>query len=1030
MNLEKYLILNKYLLSLFGVNENGELFGRLKGVEEGYDSDGRSYYVNVLKGLTGKLPEEKLYIYDENIKTYVNQISRIRGQISLKYFQYLAVLFTEIVLDNLKNNKDIFLNELNGFIEKNYKNQNIIDKFTEDDLRKLAFWMATGAGKTLIMHINYYQFFNYDLFTPDNIILITPNEVLSGQHFEELKKSGIPCKLYSNNSRSISSNGKNGILIIEITKFVEEKKGSGMSIPVSTFEGKTLVFVDEAHKGRKAEDQKWAKIRDELAKEGFTFEYSATFGQILSEKNPETLRRYAKSIVFDYSYKYFYLDGYGKDFFIMNVKPGAMSDEKFQELMFTANLLSFYEQLLAYEEKKDLAKQYNIEKPLWIFVGATVIGKNGNKGKLTKEEKETISDVIKILEFIKKAIENEEWLKRMAEDILSGSLKINENGNQKDIFENKFNYLKGKNIKLEDLYEKVFGGKGAFRLFELKKAEGEIGLKVGENPYFGVINIGNVSEFKKLLEAKGISIEQDVISNSLFNDINKENSSINILIGSKKFIEGWDTWRVSSMGLLNIGRGQGPQIIQLFGRGVRLKGQNMSLKRSGNEDIKVLETLNIYGIKADYLNKFLEAIRREDVDFENIEIPVKPMHEDKWKELYILSKSEKKFEEEKFLKLEIDNTINYTIDLTPKVSIYQSEKEEIQTEKTKIKAEGSKFTEEIVSLLNWEEIFSEMVRFKMQRNYWNLVFDMNILKDILISSQYNILLPNNENVENIEKLEDIALLVIKKYIDLFYKKKAKRFETEHLTYKQLDSLPIPSISSGKYGYAVKIEKTKQKLIEEIRELIKDFEKLLKENSEILPHIYFDRSLYVPLLLQSKEIDEMKPQGLVESERKFIEGLREYINENKQKFSGLEIYLLRNVPFSGVGFQLQWSGFYPDFIVWVKDNKKQIIVFIDPKGLEHMKELDNEKIRFSKEIKEIENELKQRGIIDKEIILESFILSNTPYQDLIKGRSNPPTKEDYKNCHVLFLEDKNWAEDLFNYLLHLEQGEGKPCLQEK
>ncbi len=94
-----------------------------------------------------------------------------------------------------------------------------------------------------------------------------------------------------------------------------------------------------------------------------------------------------------------------------------------------------------------------------------------------------------------------------------------------------------------------------------------------KNDYFGVINIGDVSGFIRELEKQGIMINQDVISSSLFEDIKKENSKINILIASKKFIEDWDTWRVSSMDLLNIGKGQGPQIIQLFGRGVRLKGE-------------------------------------------------------------------------------------------------------------------------------------------------------------------------------------------------------------------------------------------------------------------------------------------------------------------------------------------------------------------------------------------------------------------------------------------------------------------------
>jgi ERCC4-related helicase len=56
--------------------------------------------------------------------------------------------------------------------------------------------MATGTGKTLIAHINYHQFFHYNLFSPDNILFITPNERLSKQHFEELEKRGIFCRLY------------------------------------------------------------------------------------------------------------------------------------------------------------------------------------------------------------------------------------------------------------------------------------------------------------------------------------------------------------------------------------------------------------------------------------------------------------------------------------------------------------------------------------------------------------------------------------------------------------------------------------------------------------------------------------------------------------------------------------------------------------------------------------------------------------------------------------------------------------------
>jgi len=104
------------------------------------------------------------------------------------------------------------------------------------------------------------------------------------------------------------------VLVIEITKLKEEKRGGGVTLPVDAFEGRNLVFVDEGHKGKGSEERVWARLRDALGSNGFTFEYSATFGQILSEKDWTTMEEYAKSIVFDYSYKFFYNDHYGKDF--------------------------------------------------------------------------------------------------------------------------------------------------------------------------------------------------------------------------------------------------------------------------------------------------------------------------------------------------------------------------------------------------------------------------------------------------------------------------------------------------------------------------------------------------------------------------------------------------------------------------------------------------------------------------------------------------------------------------------------------
>ncbi|GLI53364.1 hypothetical protein [Thermodesulfovibrio yellowstonii] len=539
----------------------------------------------------------------------------------------------------------------------------------------------------------------------------------------------------------------------------------------------------------------------------------------------------------------------------------------------------------------------------------------------------------------------------------------------------------------------------------------------------------------RIFKKEGISVKQDAISGSLFDEIKKQSSSINVLIGSKKFIEGWDTWRVSSMGLLNIGKGQGPQIIQLFGRGVRLKGKGFSLKRSGQKGLlQTLETLNIYSIKADYLSKFLEAISKEEIEFETIEIPVFPQHEDKWKTLYTLTKDEKrKFEEERVLKLELDSRIYFTIDLLPKLSAYMGRErgqEGLREEQLRVEALEMRITEEMLDWLNWKKIWDEICNFKLIRGYWNLIFDMNTLKTLLLSDRYRILATAQifmiKTYADLLRIEEIATLVMKKYIDIFYKKYARIFETQSLSYSTVGKqLPLFVFEKpdGKYSYTVQIEKTQRKLIEEIRKLASDIERIIKEDTVNLPRIYFDKHLYLPILLQSKKISKISPAGLVESERDFVIGLRDYLKRNKDKFSDMEIYLLRNYPKTGVGFQLQWAGFYPDFIMWIKKDK-QFIIFIDPKGLEHTKDLNDEKIVFAGAkpndsdmvtIKDIEKALSR-----KDIVLESFIISSTPYNELIKGKISPPTKEEYIKHHVLFLEDVDWQERLFPIIKHTEQ----------
>jgi len=1010
MELEKYLILNKYFLNLIGFTDFNELREKLKDTEEGYDVTRRSFFIDVLIGLKPKW-EAELLRYDEAIRKYVEKLRRNRRQpnFNLKYFQYLAVLFAEIFLERYYNDRERFLNELNEFLEDfNHKNRTEITSFTEEDIKKLAFWMATGSGKTLIMHINYWQILKYSKNNWDNIILITPNEGLSKQHYEELKLSGIPCKLYDGNIDDLKTKDRE-VLIINIQKLKEEKKGEGVSVDISYFDGKNLVFIDEGHKGAGGESETgWKSLREKIAKNGFAFEYSATFGQIIeftksgqpkggksNQTNIELYNEYTKSIIFNYSYKYFYEDGYGKDFYVYNIeskkkKKGGGTIEYYTEeqkdLLLTAGLLSFYEQLVIFEKYKEELRKYNIEKPLWIFVGSTVIKKRKKSDKFSKVEEKTASDVERVLLFLKRVLEDDIWLKENCKKILSGKSGLIDNKGD-DIFKGKYEFIRKLSVDgiVEDIYQKVFGGKGRLELYEIKNAEGEIGLKTTTTKkFFGVVNVGDVSSLKKLIKESEIEVKTEHLKQSLFFGINESNSNVNILIGSKKFVEGWNSWRVSNMGLINMGKSEGPQIIQLFGRGVRLKGKNYSLKREENPDymLKALQTLFIFGLNADYINAFLTTIEKEEVRYEEIVIPIKFNKPDEWEGKIYTIKTREDFDFlEHPVNLEIDKNIlkNIKMDLRPKITIAHGLK--VGGVDTVIE-EPVEIPDDYFELVNWDTIYSNIMNYKITMGMFNLLIDKEDLKQIILSKKYNIFVVESSGLEivkngsnlvlritsfdGIEKLENLFLMVLKNYIQKFYKKAEKKKIMEYLEVEPLTIREHSPMFPEDNEIVIKIPKRLTNDIAEVVEQLNEY----NSNTDKLPEawkgwdsfiVHLDNHLYTPLIIWKRNKKGIKsiPVKLNEGESKFVEDLKKYVENHPHLFRDKEVFLLRNLSRKGIGFFLN-SGFYPDFVIWVKKEDSQRMIFVDPKGIRNLGNFNDDKIQLCKTyIKEIEARVNER-----------------------------------------------------------------------
>ena len=1028
--LSNHLVLNGYLNNLFGKSSFKEFQPFLGDVKEGFDEEGHSHIFYALicqKDL--KIPLDKLEQYDNDIKNYVDHINRGRDKpIIPKYFQHLALLFTEIFLDKYFQDPVKLLNELNDYASA-LENNEIF--FARDDLTKLAFWMATGSGKTPIMHINYLQFMRYNKgfykIKLDNIILVTPNEGLSNQHIEEMRLSSIPCGLFDSDSRGLFSSfvEPNQVQVIDIHKLTDEKTGQGVTVDVEYFGSANLVFVDEGHKGSGGE--KWRQFRDFVAEEGFTFEYSATFGQAVAAaaKSAEALiEEYGKAIIFDYSYKYFYNDGYGKDFRILNLKENVTDTS--QDMLMLANLVSFYEQVLVFENHLKTFAEYNIEKPLWIFIGSKVKGQ--------KEQ----SDIRSIVSFLAKVLKNEgNWAVSRIRRILDGKSGLIDN-NDRDIFspsypDTKLRYIREIGLSPDEIYRglllKVFNApmSASLHLVNLKKAQGEIALRSGASEFFGVINIGDDAEFLRLIRdsEKEIPVGSDEMSISLFDSINRPNSKVNILIGAKKFIEGWNSWRVSNMGLLNIGKKEGSQIIQLFGRGVRLKGKGFSLKRSSAlkddsppEYLYILETLSIFGIKANYMDQFKDYLITEGVPTENyipFEVPIDINEGYLRRGLLITYVEKEKFKQERFFHLEINETIEAAIDLTPKVDIISSQKDILESDPSDNPAR--KINEKYLDIIDWNKIYFALLDYRKSKGWSNLLFTKDILRDLIKRVYYTLYCPaayiEPQKFEDIGRLEEIIETILKKYIQKFYDSNKNHWIQNNMNVKPLDC-DNGNLTFGKY--LVNVRENEPSAISEVESLAES----RAENSKAIHirNVYFDLNLYQPLLtkchIQSAKLN-IQPQGLNVGERQFIWDLKRYIERNSGIFQDKEIFILRNLPRRGIGF-FETSYFYPDFIMWIKYNEKQNIVFVDPKGLVHMNSgLLDEKILLHQQIKEFEKTLSGTG--KQKVILDSFIISVTPYQDIrgIFGRRSRSEVESQQG--ILFQEDKNYIEKMMNILLN-------------
>ena len=1016
MSLERNQVRNRWLLYRFGVTSFTELQSGLDSANEGPRGDGHSHFLGHLETASLRIDWNKLEGYDLRVMDLERELARARsGFRAFKYFQFLALLFTEVWLDELTADPQSLSIKLNHWLtDLRSKEPSLsgVPDFEVGNLRRLAFFMATGSGKTLLMHANIKQVQHYlqtgvhpealldtkgGVAAFDNILLITPGLGLSVQHLSEFAESQIPA-VHLTEALNDAYRYASFVKVVEIHKLVEQASGDGLSIPIDELGAQNLVLVDEGHKGTGSVAQTWKNRQRAVSANGMLLEYSATFAQAIAAAKPASrdalFVEYGKAILFDYSYPWFYGDGFGKDFRVLNVSRAAQ--ERAHELLL-AGLLVFYRQWHTYREHPDECRDYNLAAPLWVFVGSSV-----SAAALFMDGGEKKSDVATVVAFLKRFLAERNWAAKVIEDLLKGE----------SLFVDRDNDLLAERLKpwkrrkgtglYDEICKQLFGGRGALELWAVKSAEGELGLKVsGSENWFGLINIGDVAALKKyLLEQDIIEARDDQFTESLFASIERIDSPIKLLIGARKFTEGWSSWRVSSMCLLNMGRGEGSLIIQLFGRGVRLKGQNLSLKRSSYLDgehpqwLGDLERLEIFGWNGDYIARF-RAILEDEGFARSIEAPVIPMQPFP-KGLFVPYPKPGYTAIKEIWRLTAEGP-DVLIDRRPKVAAAGGN---VALDVNTVAATGFEYRldqTEVVAVLNMQGLYLTLLEHKQRRGHDNLFIDKAVLPDLLARCTLLIDYPLTLR----KRVQTDAGMALCTYVDRFVARQERRAENAMLAPRNLTMKDAPGANLLQPPYQIRIHD--QKLEKQIEEIVSNRKIFDSAASSLLPRLHIDQHLYQPLVNEAGLDNNLSvsPAPLKASEVSLLGLITQWWAKNHDQYPGVKIYILRNLPRIGIGLYEQ-SGFYPDFILWVKRSNpsSQRIVLLEPHGLHHETPyaLQSDKVKALAAFRKLGNVAAFRK---KKIDLDGYIISETPI-DQIPGGTTGLSREKLAQNHAVIL----------------------------
>jgi type III restriction enzyme len=504
-------------------------------------------------------------------------------------------------------------------------------------INRMGFWMATGSGKTLVivkLLELLWTLMQRRLVPIRDVMMLTHREDLLQQlrdHVQDYNSAGrIPhirlrdLREYPDAKRGMPSllgHQELTVFSYRSDNLSDEQKERIIDFRNYENNGQWYVLLDEAHKGDK-EDSKRQHIYSILSREGFLFNFSATF----------TDPRDILTTAYEFNLASFITSGYGKHISLLKQENRAFRDredytnEEKQRivlqslLMFTyvskahAALCEAMEALLYHRPLLlALVNSVNVEEAdLKLFFRELArIGQGGITSQAFTAAKTALRAEL---------IARPEWLYEGEAFTLDQAL-----------FDS---------LTFNDVLQQVYNASGTGEIEVLARPSNEkelaFKLKTAAAP-FALIKIGSTADWLKK-DLAGYEVVKGFEDESFFAYLNEEDSEINLLMGSRSFYEGWDSNRPNVITFINIGVGEDARkfILQAVGRGVRIEPMRGKRKRLASlhttheiDDrlfqvarpyLTAIESLFIFGTKREALSTIFAGLDKEREKEEGVEI--------------------------------------------------------------------------------------------------------------------------------------------------------------------------------------------------------------------------------------------------------------------------------------------------------------------------------------------------------------------------------------------------------------------------